>query len=38
MKEWQRTVILVILLLTAVGFIVYLHTGYQHHILHVLSQ
>ena len=38
MKEWQRTLVLVILLVIAIGFIIYLHTGYQHHLMHVLDQ
>ncbi len=36
MKEWQRTIILLILLATAIGFIIYLRTGYEHHILQTL--
>lgn len=37
MKEWQRTVVLVVMLLTAIGFIVYLRTGYEQHILQTLG-
>lgn len=29
MKEWHRTVILIVLLLALVGFIVWLHTGFE---------
>lgn len=35
-KEWHRTVILVILLLVAIGYIVYLKTGYQANIENIL--
>lgn len=38
MKEWQRSIILIILLIVAVSFIIYLHTGYQHHILETLGR
>ena len=36
MKEWQRTVVLVVLLALAIGFIVYLRTGYENHALQTL--
>ncbi len=29
MKEWHRTAILILLLAVAVGYIIYLRTGYQ---------
>jgi|GEM_PF-1188148 len=38
MKEWQRTIVLVVLLLAAIGFIIYLHTGYQQHVLQTLGR
>jgi hypothetical protein len=38
MKEWQRTVILVIMLAVAIGFIIYLRTGYEHQALRTLQQ
>ncbi len=36
MKEWHRTVVLVLLLALAVGFIIYLRTGYEHQALQTL--
>ncbi len=38
MKEWYRTVILLLLLAVAIGFIVYLRTGYENHALQVLKR
>ncbi len=37
MKEWYRTIILLVLLAVGVGFIIYLHVGYQHHIIQTLK-
>lgn len=36
MKEWQRTIILLIMLAAAICFIVYLHTGYEQQALRTL--
>ncbi len=36
MKEWYRTVLLVGLIIFAVGFIIWLHTGYETRILDLL--
>lgn len=36
MKEIHRTIILLILLAVAIGFIIYLRTGYEHHIQDIL--
>lgn len=37
MKEWHRTILLVILLVAAIGYIVYLKTGYQAHLENILN-
>lgn len=36
MKEWHRTVILLILLAAAIGFIVWLRTGYEANLRDIL--
>lgn len=36
MKEWQRTIILLVLLVAAISFLVYLRTGYEHQALQTL--
>ena len=36
MKEWHRTVILLVMLAVAIGFIIYLRSGYENHILQTL--
>lgn len=36
MKEWQRTVVLVILLAALAAFLIYLRTGYENHALQTL--
>lgn len=36
MKEWQRTILLVILLGIAIGVIIWLHTGYNDQALRTL--
>lgn len=36
MKEWQRTVVLLVILAAAIGFIIYLHTGYEQQALRTL--
>jgi hypothetical protein len=36
MKEWHRTVLLVILLIAAVAIIIWLHTGYTDQALRTL--
>ncbi len=36
MKEWHRTIILLVMFAIAIGFIIYLHTGYENHILQTL--
>jgi hypothetical protein len=36
MKEIHRTIILLIMLAVAIGFIVYLRVGYEHHIIDTL--
>ncbi len=33
MKEWHRTIILVILIIIAVGFLIYLRTSYDNQAL-----
>jgi hypothetical protein len=38
MKEWHRSVVLLIMLAITIGFIVYLRVGYEHHILHALGR
>ncbi len=38
LKEWHRTVILVTLILVALGFIVWLRTGFQSNILDTLGR
>jgi hypothetical protein len=35
-KEWHRTVLLVVLLIMAVGYLMYLKTGYQAHLEDIL--
>jgi hypothetical protein len=35
-KEWQRTVILLLLLAIAVGYIIYLKTGYETNMENIL--
>lgn len=35
-KEWHRTVLLIILLAIAAGYLVYLKTGYQSHLENIL--
>jgi hypothetical protein len=35
-KEWHRTVLLVILLVAAAGYLIYLKTGYQSHLENIL--
>jgi hypothetical protein len=37
LREWHRTVLLVILLVAAVGYLVYLKTGYQAHLEDILN-
>lgn len=37
MKEWHRTVALVILLAFAIGFIIWLNTGFEHTALDTLQ-
>lgn len=37
MKEWHRTIILMILLATAISFIIYLRTGYEQQAIHTLG-
>jgi hypothetical protein len=36
-KEWHRTIILLILLAIAVGYIIYLKTGYQSNLEDILQ-
>jgi hypothetical protein len=36
-KEWHRTVILLVLLAIAVGYIVYLKTGYESNLENILQ-
>jgi hypothetical protein len=38
MKEWKRTVILALLLLLAIGLIIWLKTTYAHNFVDTLSQ
>lgn len=37
MKEWHRTVVLVILLVVAIGVVVWLRTGYEANVENVLQ-
>jgi hypothetical protein len=37
LKEWHRTVILLILLAVAVGYIIYLKTGYETNVENILQ-
>ncbi len=37
MKEWQRTVILVILLVLAIGFVLYLRSGMEDSAVQILN-
>lgn len=37
MKEWHRTIALVVLLLIAIGFIVWLRTGLEDRAIEVLN-
>jgi hypothetical protein len=36
LKEWHRTVVLLILIIVAIGYIVWLRTGYQSNLLEIL--
>jgi hypothetical protein len=36
MKEWHRTVILLVMLAVAIGFVIYLRTGYENSALNTL--
>jgi hypothetical protein len=36
MKEWQRTILMLILLGIAIGFIIYVRTGFDHQAIRSL--
>jgi len=36
MKEWQRTIILVVMLVVAIGFLIYLRVEYEHQAINAL--
>ena len=36
MKEWHRTIILVLLLIVAIGFVAWLRSGYETRMLDIL--
>lgn len=37
MKEWHRTVVLIIVIATAIGVIVWLHTGFESQMVDSLT-
>lgn len=37
MKEWHRTIVLVVLLIALIGFIIWLRTGFETDLAHKLA-